>query len=129
MSTISDAAVRTPAAAITSLANPFEPSMRAAAALGPKQAMPGVPHRVGDARDERDLGPDDDEVGRPVLGERGDGGRVPDVDAALFGHGGRARVAGGAGERRDAGVLREREDDRMLTSTGTHHEDAHDGTS
>src|SRR5690349_22811885 len=34
------AAVGTPAAAITSLANAFEPSIRAAAALGPKQAIP-----------------------------------------------------------------------------------------
>ena len=35
-------AVGTPAAAITSLANAFEPSIRAAAALGPKQAIPAA---------------------------------------------------------------------------------------
>ena len=33
-------AVGTPAASITSFANDFEPSMRAAAALGPKTAIP-----------------------------------------------------------------------------------------
>ena len=129
MSTISAVAVRTPAAAITSLANALEPSMRAAAALGPKQAMPGCPHRVGDARDQRDLGPDDDEVGRPALGQRRDGPGIGEVDAVLLGDRGRARVAGRARQRGDAGVLRERENDRMLTSTGTDHEDAHDATS
>src|SRR5579875_1775049 len=40
LSTISLAAVRTPAAAITSLANAFEPSIRAASSEGPKQATP-----------------------------------------------------------------------------------------
>ena len=40
LSTISLVAVRTPAAVITSLANDFEPSMRAASFVGPKQAMP-----------------------------------------------------------------------------------------
>src|ERR1700689_1315353 len=40
LSTISLPAVRTPAASITSLANAFEPSMRAASLLGPKQAIP-----------------------------------------------------------------------------------------
>ncbi|CPZ99662.1 Uncharacterised protein [Mycobacteroides abscessus] len=42
LSTISLRAVRTPAAVITSLANALEPSMRAAAAEGPKQAMPAA---------------------------------------------------------------------------------------
>ena len=126
MSTISALAVRTPAAAITSLANALEPSMRAAAALGPKQAMPARAHGVGDARHQRDLGPDHDEVGRPALGQRRDGRRVGDVDAVLLGDRGRARVARRARQRGDAGVLRERENDRVLTSTGTDHEDAHD---
>jgi hypothetical protein len=47
----------------------------------------------------------------------------------LLGDRGGARVAGRARQRGDGGVLREREDDRVLTSTGTKHEDAHDGTS
>ena len=42
MSTISLVAVRTPAAVITSLANDFDPSMRAASFVGPKQAMPAA---------------------------------------------------------------------------------------
>jgi hypothetical protein len=37
---VTDAAVGMPASAMTCLANDFDPSMRAAAASGPKQAMP-----------------------------------------------------------------------------------------
>ena len=42
LSTISLVAVRTPAADITSLANDFEPSMRAASFVGPKHAIPAA---------------------------------------------------------------------------------------
>ena len=61
--TASVAAVGTPAASSTSFANAFEPSIRAAAALGPKTAIARVPEPVGDAGDERRLRPDHDEVG------------------------------------------------------------------
>ena len=87
------------------------------------------PHGVGDPGHQRDLGPDHDEVRRPAFGQRGDGGGVDDVDAVLLGDRRRARVARRARQRGDAGVLRERENDRVLTSTGTDHEDAHDRTS
>ena len=63
-------AVGTPAASITSFANAFEPSICAAAALGPKTAMPRVAQLVGDAGDERRLGPDDDEVDVELARER-----------------------------------------------------------
>ena len=66
------AAVATPASAMTCLAKLLLPSMRAAAADGPKQAMPGVAQRVGDAGDERHLGPDDDQVGAHLAGQRDD---------------------------------------------------------
>jgi phosphoribosylamine--glycine ligase len=97
----------------------------AGAEAGDARAADGV----GDARHQRDLGADHDEVGRPALGQCRDGTRVGDVDAVLLGDRGRARVARRARQRGDTGVLRERENDRMLTSTGTDHEDAHDGTS
>ena len=97
----------------------------AGAEAGDARAADGV----GDARHQRDLGADHDEVGRPALGQCRDGAGVGDVDAVLLGDRGRARVARRARQRGDAGVLRERENDRMLTSTGTDHEDAHDGTS
>ena len=42
LSTISLAAVRTPAAAMTSLAKDFEPSIRAASLVGPKHAIPAA---------------------------------------------------------------------------------------
>ena len=103
--------------------------MRAAAALGPKQAMPAPRTASATPGHQRDLGPDHDEVGRPALGQCRDGTGVGDVDAVLLGDRGRARVARRARQRGDAGVLRERENDRVLTSTGTDHEDAHDGTS
>ena len=56
---------------MTSLANALDPSSRAASADGPKQAMPRGPHRVGDPRDQRPLGPDDDQVDAQVGGQRG----------------------------------------------------------
>ena len=54
---------------MTSFANVFEPSIRAAAALGPKTATPPTPQRVADAGDERRLGPDHDEVDPERAGE------------------------------------------------------------
>ena len=47
---------------MTSFAKDFEPSIRAAAALGPKTASAGVPQLLADAGDERCLGSDHDEV-------------------------------------------------------------------
>ncbi len=55
-------AVGTPAAAITSLANALDPSSCAAARDGPNTAMPQASDGVGDARDQRRLGADDDQV-------------------------------------------------------------------
>ena len=66
-STTLQLAVGTPAASMTSLANAFEPSSRAAAALGPNAAMPARGELVGEPRDERRLGPDDDEIAARVL--------------------------------------------------------------
>ena len=56
-------AVGTPAATSTSFIHAFEPSRRAAAALGPNARRPARSQRVDDAGDERILGTDDDEIG------------------------------------------------------------------
>ena len=72
-------AVGTPASASTSFIHAFEPSSRAPAAPGPNARRPRARDRVGDARDERALGTDDDEVDVEVVGElrhRGGVGRV-----------------------------------------------------
>ena len=45
-----------------SLVKPFEPSSRAAAALGPNTAIPAAAQRIGHAGDQRRLGADHDEV-------------------------------------------------------------------
>ena len=87
------AAAGTPAASSTSFANAFEPSIRAAAALGPNTGDAGVPQPVGDARDERRLRPDHDQVGA-----RASRARSSSALAVVGAHG--MAVA----ERRDAGI-------------------------
>jgi hypothetical protein len=82
-------------------------------------------HGVGRAGHERRLRADHDEVGPPVERECGHRGRFGHVHAALLGDRRGARVARRAGQRRDAGVLRESEDDGVLPSTGPHDQDAH----
>ena len=79
------AAVGTPAAAMTSLANALEPSSRAASADGPKHGDPAARHGVGDARDQRRLGPDHDEPDAELAGQGGDGGAVHRVDVVQRG--------------------------------------------
>ena len=73
-------AVGTPAAAITSLANALDPSSRAAAPEGPKHRDAGRAHRVGDAGDQRRLGPDDDQVDAERGRQRGHRAAVERVD-------------------------------------------------
>ena len=103
--------------------------MRAAAALGPKQAMPAPRTASATPATSGTSGPITTRSAVQRWASAATARRVGDVDAVLLGDRGRARVARRARQRGDAGVLRERENDRMLTSTGTDHEDAHDGTS
>ena len=56
------AAVATPAALITSLQKDFEPSSRAAAAVGPKHLIPSAPERVSHPGYQWRLGTDDHEI-------------------------------------------------------------------
>ncbi len=59
---------------------------------------------VGDSRDKWRLGPDHDQLGAELLGQRGHGGAVRGVDAALLSHGGRPGVARCAHQRSDGRV-------------------------
>ena len=92
LSTISLVAVRTPAADITSLANDFDPSMRAASFVGPKQAIPAA--RTASA----------------TPSTRGTSGPITTRSAPIFWASADDLVAGGdvdlvlVGDRRGAGV-------------------------
>ena len=86
----------------------------------------GGAHGVGDPGDQRHLGPDDDEIGPPA------GGPAAAVAAAsrtsspsCSATAGGAGVARRAGQRGDRGVLRQGEDEGVLTGTGADDEDAH----
>ena len=126
LSTVTAAAVGTPAAAMTSLAKALEPSIRAAAGGRPEADDPGGPHGVGDPGDQRHLGPDHDEVGLPAPSPRpATACGSTQVEPVLLGDRGGAGVAGGAGQRGDGGVLRQGEDMSVLTSTGADDQDAH----
>ena len=127
LSTVTAVAVGTPAAAITSLAKLFEPSIRAAAALGPEAGDARGAHGVGGAGDQRHLGPDDDQIGAPAEGQLGDRGRLRDVDPALLGERAGAGVARRAAQRGHFGILRQGEDDGVFTSSGADDQDAHGG--
>ena len=76
-------AVGTPTSFISSFANAFEPSSRAAAAVGPKPVMPLSRERVDHAVDERRLGADDDQVAALVGGRRARSRRRPRPSASM----------------------------------------------
>ena len=109
-----------------SLANAFEPSSRAAAARGPKQADPRRRAGVGQPGDERRLGPADHEL------DPGRGGRAREaLDVAGVGARQRRGVARDARVARRAQQLgplrraRERAHDRVLAPAGADDEDLH----
>ena len=54
---------------MTSLAKALDPSIRAAAASGPKTAIPAAAQRVSHASHERRLRPDHDKVRRDLLSQ------------------------------------------------------------
>ena len=89
-------AVGTPAAAMTSLANALEPSSAGGRGGRPEAGDTRGPHGVGDAGDQRRLGPDDDEVGAELVGEGGDRGAVERVDRRAAGDRGRCPALPGA---------------------------------
>ena len=90
------AAVRTPAASATSWQNAFDVSSRAASPVRAEDGDPGRAQRVGDARAERRLRSDDDQLRRVRPRQRDDRRRVERVD-------GRDAHVRLAGDRRAAG--------------------------
>ena len=79
---------------------------------------------VGHAQHERRLRPDHDEVDTQPAGQGAHRGPVERVDRVVRGDLRGARVARGDVHLRDAGVAREGEGERVLTSPGTEDEDA-----
>ena len=125
LSTISLVAVRTPAAVITSLANDFEPSMRAASLVGPKHGDARRPDRIGDAEHQGHLGPDHDQVGAEL--PRQFVTASPEVMSTSCWS---AMIAvpalpGRHGQRVDLRVPPQRQQQRMFTGSGSDDEDAH----
>ena len=119
------AAVGTPAACITSLAKAFEPSSWAAASVGPKQAIPAARDGVGDAGDQRRLGPDDHEVGPEVARERGDRLAGHRVDVVQGRDGRDARVPRGGVHLVDRRVAGQGEGEGVLAPAGSDDERLH----
>ena len=127
--TLTAAAVGTPAAAITSLAKAFDPSIRAAAAFGPKTAMP--------ARRSSSAAPLTSGTSGPTTTRSG-----PTVSARSAMAAGSATSTGCAVasapvpalpgrdvQLADAGVAAQRPEQGMFTSTGADDENAHVGQS
>ena len=118
-------AVGTPAARMTSFAKLFEPSICAAAALGPKTGDSTAPKLVGDARDKRRLGADHDEVGAERPREREQALAVLGANRVTRAEPGDAGVPGRRVELLDGRALRELPGQRMLPPTGADDEDSH----
>ena len=88
-----DRAVGTPAAAITSLANALLPSIRAAAADGPKQAIPAAVTASATPATSGASGPMTTRLAPSSLRQGGDGVRVGGVDGVVVGQQGGPGVA------------------------------------
>ena len=120
-----DRAVGTPATAITSLANAFDPSIRAACWDGPKQAMPAARTCIGHAGHQRCLRPDHDQVRLLLERERGHRGPVKHVHIGQLGHLGDPGVARRHDHRVHGRVGGQRPRQRVLTATRPDHQHPH----
>ena len=100
--------------------------MRAASLLGPKQTMPAVRTASATPSTSGTSGTDDHQVGADLARQGDDVFRRGDIDLVLVGQPGGAGVAGSDRQPRDLGVFAKRQQQRMLTGTGTNHQDAHD---
>ena len=110
---------------MTSFAKVLEPSIRAAAAPGPKQAIPAARTASATPATNGTSGPITTRSARQVRASRTTASGSSHVEPVLLGDGRGAGVAGGARQRRDPGVLRQGQDDGVLTGTGTDDQDAH----
>ena len=90
-----------------------------------KTAAAALAQRVGDARDERRLRPDHDEVDVVVDGEVRDEDGVVRVQGDRLDVGGDAGVAGGGDDLVPRLLAEQALDDRVLAGTGAEDEDAH----
>ena len=110
---------------MSSFAWTFDPSTRAAAAVGPNAGIPALGERVDEAGDERRLGADDHEVDR-VLTRRGDErGHVGHRDREERGVPSDARVPGRAEDLRGLRRAPQRAHDGVLPPAAADHEDPH----
>ena len=123
------AAVGTPAASSTSFAKAFEPSIRAAAALGPKTADAGVAERVREARDERRLRADDGEVDLELAAEREQALAVLGAHRVALAEPSDAGIAGRGVQRFEPGALLQLPGERVLAPAGPNDQDPHGGES
>ena len=125
MSTISLVAVRTPAADITSLANDFEPSMRAASFVGPKQAMPAPRTASATPSTSGTSGP---MTTRSAPMRRASAVTAsPDVMSTSYWSAMAAVPAlpGATASSSTSGVSAQRKQQRVFTGSGSDHQDAH----
>ncbi len=118
-------AVGTPAAAITSFANALLPSSCAAAADGPKHAMPAARTASATPATSGASGPTTTNCAPSSCASAATAAGIGGVHGVLLGDRGGARVARGADQRRHGGIGGERQAQRVLAGTGTDDEDAH----
>ena len=110
---------------MTSLANALEPSSSAASRTA-RSSDPALAHGVGDAGDERRLGPDDDQVGAERGGQVGDRRAVQRVDVVQGGEPPRMPgLPGAACTSVTAGIAGEGERERVLAAAGADDEGLH----
>ena len=125
----SRAAAGTPAAAMTSFANAFEPSIRAAAALGPKTRKPNRRRASARPSTSGSSGPDDDEIHLERARQAEQPLGVVRANRMALGEVGDARIPRRGVQRRQRRRLRELPDERMLATARPDDEDAHPGES
>ena len=115
--------MRTPAASITSLANDFEPSMRAASLVGPKQAMPAARTASATPRTSGTSGPMTTRSAPTRWASATTAS--PEVMSTSYWSAMAAVPAlpGATASAVDLGVAAQRQQQRMFTGTGSDHED------
>ena len=119
------AAVGTPAAAMTSLANAFDASSCAAAALGPTTARPSARSRSASPAASGASGPIDDHVDAQHVGCVGDAIDVVGGDGKVVGKGSRAGIAGRGMEHRIGVFAAEGVTERVLPPSATDDQNPH----
>ncbi len=115
----------TAAAAISSLACTFDPSIRAASAPGTEGGDPGRLESVDEPGDQRRLRADHDQVDALGRGSRDDSADVLGAEVEAASVGGDPGVAGRTEQLRRATGPRQRLDDRVLPPAASYDQDSH----